>query len=330
MNISILTFIHYLHLNYLFVPFYIFVALFYLLWSVYLAKEIRYLKKKLWRISQDPSSYENDVLYMKYNAEYYKHIIMLSIIVVEPLSLFPSVIDMSLQSFIYDNPSSGEGMKVFILMLCQVVCFSLANLPFLVTVFLLDLLTNFQINLYSNIININLIKQKLKFILILSSILFILALSVVGTNISQLIAVLFISYYVRILKRKSENFSDMLRLRYNNSLLYSDNIPLQRYEKRVALRYKYFNTLMLSGFIVLTASFWLLFFVCLFYPITSQWFSSKLGIEAAIKTIHLSPIIELSRITVLLMNILALTILTPTFVGFSIVYLAKNSGRFRN
>ena len=306
----------------LFAPVYIFIEVFYFLWFVYFAKEIRYLRKKLWRISHGPSTYENDSLYLKYKAEYFKHVIMIFLTVTESLSLLPFFIEILIQAFV--NKHKHEHTMEFILILSQVVCFSLAYIPFLTTVYLLGVLTSFHIDIFYNSFDLIIVKQKLKFILVLSSILLVLTLSVVGSNISQLIAVVLISYYLRDLASKSKHFYAILRIRYSDSLLEHDNVPLQRAQRRNALRYKYINRLVLFSFFIFTVSFWLLFFTCLLYPFTAHWLGSLLGIEGAIKIIHLACIVSWTRLVILSLNTSALFILILTFVGFSIVYLAKS------
>ena len=295
------------------------IVIFYSLWFVFLMYEILYLKKKLWRIKQRPSDHETEALYTKYRAEYIKNILMLLVTVLEPLNLLPIVIKNSMRALFMNSFDSIEYDYSMIPLLNHMVCWSFASIIFSATVYLLNLLTLYQINLLYSTFDTTLLKRKLRNLLIFSIILLLMTCTLFASIVSQLIALLHVTYYTVKLIKNCKYLYTLLKYRYTDSLLHHNNVPLHRAQLKIALRYKYFNIFMLTGFCVLLVTFWFGFFNTLSFIVRYTYIGSLIGV-----TTHQAEIIILSTgLISTALSFLVIFILSPTFVVFTLFHICE-------
>ena len=198
-------------------------SIFYSLWSVYLVKEILYLRKKLWRIEHGSRDYETDALYSKSRSEYIKNILMLLVTITEGLLYFPHLVRYSIL-VIYGSEDAYDLVQI----LNYLVCWTLFSILFSATVYLLNLLTLYQINLLYGTFDTTLLKRKLRNLLIFSIILLLMTCTLFASIVSQLIALLHVTYYTVKLIKNCKYLYTLLKYRYTDSLLHHNNVPLHR------------------------------------------------------------------------------------------------------
>ena len=234
----------------------VFLVIFYCLCFMYLINEILYLKKKLWRIKQGPSDHETEALYTKYRAEYIKNILMLLVTVSELLCFVPICLKNFIQALSMATLDRGQYAYGLVIILTQVVCWSLCTILLSAMLYLLNLLTLYQINLLYGTFDTTLLKRKLRNLLVFSIILLLVTCTLFASIISQLIALVHVTYYMCRLIKNCKYLYILLKYRYRDSLLYHNNVPLHRAQLKIALRYKYFNIFTLTGLCVLLAGCW--------------------------------------------------------------------------
>ena len=297
----------------------IIIVIFYSLWLVYLVNEILYLKKKLWRIKQGPSDHETEALYTKYRAEYVKNKLMLLVTVLEPLYFFPIVLKNSFRALFMNTLDTIEYDYNIISVLNHIVFWSFASILLSTMVYLLNLLTLYQINLLYGTFDTTLLKRKLRNLLVFSIILLLMTCTLFASIISQLIALVHVTYYMSRLIKNCKYLYILLKYRYRDSLLYHNNVPLHRAQLKIALRYKYFNIFMLTGLCVLLVTFWFGFFNTLSFVVRYTHFGRLIGV-----TTHQAEIIILSTgLITTALSFLVVSILLPTFVVFTLFHICK-------
>ena len=288
-------------------------SIFYSFWSVYLLKEIFYLRKKLWRINHGSRDYETDVLYSKYRSEYIKYIIMLLVTIFEGLLFFPPPVHFLIHTIVYNS----EGTHDVLLFFNQLVCWSLVATFLSAMVYLLNLLTLYQINLLYGTFDTTLVKRKLRNLLIFSIILLLVTCTLFASIISQLIALVHVTYYMSRLIKNCKYLYILLKYRYRDTLLYHNNVPLHRAQLKIALRYKYFNIFILTGLCILLAASWFNL-VCLLTPII-KYISNKGWID--INPYEYIILLASTDVIEYTLTFLALFIIVPTLVGFTLCFV---------
>ena len=284
-------------------------SIFYSLWSVYLMKEILYLRKKLWRINHGSRDYETDALYSKYRSEYFKCILMLLVTISEGLLIFPHPVRYMIQA-IYRGEDTYDVVVIF----TQVVCWSLFTILLSAMLYLLNLLTLYQINLLYGTFDINLLKRKLRNLLILSIILLLMTCTLFASIISQLIALVHTTYYMVRLFKNCKYLYTLLKYRYTDSLLNHNNVPLHRAQMKIALRYKYFNIFLLTGLCILLAASWSSL-VCVLPPIVKYIkFRKWIDIQAYVYILLLAS----TSVIEYILGFLVVIIIVPTLVVFTL------------
>ena len=291
-------------------------SIFYSLWSVYLVKEILYLRKKLWRIEHGSRDYETDALYSKSRSEYIKNILMLLVTITEGLLYFPHLVRYSIL-VIYGSEDAYDLVQI----LNYLVCWTLFSILFSATVYLLNLLTLYQINLLYGTFDTTLLKRKLRNLLIFSIILLLMTCTLFASIVSQLIALLHVTYYTVKLIKNCKYLYTLLKYRYTDSLLHHNNVPLHRAQLKIVLRYKYFNIFMLTGFCVLLAAIWFSL-ICLLphilkYIIFRKWID--------IQTYEYTILLASTDVIEYTLGTLVVLIIAPTSIVFALFYVCKRS-----
>ena len=305
----------------------IIIVIFYSLWIVYLVNEVLYLKKKLWRIRQGPSDHETEALYTKYRAEYIKNTLMLLVTVLEPLFFFPIVIKNSIRALLMNTLNPVEYTYSVIHVLNHIVCWSLASILFSAMLYLLNLLTLYQINLLYGTFDITLLKRKLRNLLILSIILLLMTCTLFASIISQLIALVHTTYYMVRLIKNCKYLYTLLKYRYTDSLLNHNNVPLHRAQMKIALRYKYFNILLLTGLCILLAASWLSLLNTASLVVNDHFPWNLIGFQMH----KVGSILVVSTDLVQgLLGFIACVLLLSTFVAFFLFHICRGYNNTRN
>ena len=291
---------------------------FYGVWIVYFLGEVFFSRKRIHAVVCRTQSSETDRLYYRYKGEYYKHILMILILFIEPIYPLPSMLSMlpNTNSTNSSLDSDNSNLEVGVQRNCDIN--SLSYVLSFIFIFLLNTLTKHLINVCKSDYRIQLLPPIQHRLIILTLVLMLMAIvklatETLGIVILEVLCSLIAIYELNDTRKNSKQLYYLLKWRYED-MRYECNLPLYRAHKRIAQKYKYLTICLLTGFLLQAIAFWLHIPVTFFYTMIEFHYPPHV----------LLPLVKPVNITKWIVIIIALVGSSPIFilVGVSLYYLA--------
>ena len=285
---------------------------FYAVWTVYFLSEVFFLRKKIRALVYRGPSCETNRLHYQYKGEYYKCILIVLILFIEPIYTVPGAL--GLHPGI--TSTNFSQLKSIVQLTCNgtLVTYVLA----LILIFLLNTLTQHLINVCKSDCRIQLlppIQHRLVILTLIAMILTAIKLAIqeFDNTIVEVVCAIFSSYEYWSLFKNSQQLYYLLKWRYQD-MRYESNYPLYKAHRRMAQKYKYLTIYLMFGAFFQFLASWVHIPLTFFYTVLEFNYPPSVLLPVA------KPVIFL-RWTV---GVCLLIGSTPVFllVGVSLYYLA--------
>ena len=209
-------------------------------WIVFIINRIWYLKnkKKVLR-TKNFKSEKTSFLKYKYSTEYYKHLLLLSTIIMENFTYIPAILDIAIRYFF---PTS------IIAITAGYVLRGLSYVTFLVTLCMMNTIVIFMTYIILMYTEFSEIKKRLRRIVIMAVILILVSIIGLGLLTQIFCAIRSFIEYTYIIKNSKYLYS-ILKEQYRYQIT-EGNYQFYRAQKHVANIYKWFSIFVLAGILI--------------------------------------------------------------------------------